>query len=262
MRSAGTSAPYNPPDAFAGQHALITGGGSGIGAACAKLLVAQGARVTITGRDEHKLAQTAEEIGTRWTAADVTDEGAVHRAFEQVRKASGPITILINNAGVADACPFVRMSPDFWSHIIQVNLTGVFLCTREVIRPMLDEGRGRIVNVASVASLEGGAYISAYSAAKHGVLGLTRSLAKEFAGKGVTVNAVCPAFVNTQIVTNAIENIVSKTGRSKHEALSEMLASAGQRRLLEPHEVAEVVIDLCQPTASHKNGRAIRLPED
>lgn len=240
---------------FEGKHALVTGGGSGIGAAIARVLVDKGAIVTIIGRNRDRLASTAADLGASVQVADVTDHGQVAAAFRAAESDHGAIGVLINNAGGAESTPFAKMSDDAWDRMLAVNLTGVYYCCREVVAGMLEQGGGCIVNVASVAGLHGAPYISAYCAAKHGVVGLTRALAAEFARKNITVNAVCPGYVDTDIVRNAIDNISKTTGRSKEEALAEIVKTNPQGRLIAPEEVADTVIWLCRQQSV--NGQAI-----
>jgi len=241
------------------QHALVTGGGSGIGAAIAAALAAQGARVTIVGRNEQRLSARAKELGVAHAVADVCDPDSITRAFDRASAQQGSISILVNNAGSAEARPFAKMDAAFWNQMIGVNLSGVYHCTRTVIAPMLAARGGRIINIASTAAQKGYAYVSAYSAAKHGVLGLTRSLALEYATKGITVNAVCPGYTNTDIVTQSIDKIVAATGRSRDEALADLVKSNPQGRLIEPGEVAEVVVWLCRQESSSITGQAISI---
>lgn len=231
---------------FDGKHAVVTGGGSGIGAAIAASLVSAGAAVTIMGRNDDKLRKVADDIGAARELADVTDRGQVVTAFASAVKNNGCVDILVNNAGMAQAVPFAKMQDELWDQTIAVNLTGVYNCTRAVTESMLAAGAGRIVNIASTAARTGFAYVAAYCAAKHGVLGLTRSLALEFAKKGITVNAVCPGYTNTDMVESAVENVIAKTGRTREQALAEILKSNPQGRLVEPEEVADAVIWLCQ----------------
>ncbi len=231
---------------FADRHAVVTGGGSGIGAAIAKALSAAGARVTLMGRDPDKLMAMAEELGAAYQAADVTDRDQLATAFAAAGKQHGTITILVNNAGAAEAAPFGKMDDELWDRLIAVNLTGVYNCTRAAINAMAEAGAGRVVNIASTAGLKGYAYVAAYCAAKHGVVGLTRALALEYAKKGVTVNAVCPGYTNTEIVAASLDKIVAATGRSRDEALAELVKVNPQRRLIEPEEVAATVMWLCQ----------------
>ena len=231
---------------FADRHAVVTGGGSGIGAAIAKAMSAVGARVTLMGRDPDKLLAMAEKLGTAYQAADVTDRDQLAIAFAAARKQHGTITILINNAGAAEAAPFGKMDDELWDRLIAVNLTGVYNGTRAAINAMAEAGAGRVINIASTTGLKGYAYVAAYCAAKHGVVGLTRALALEYAKKGVTVNAVCPGYTNTEIVAASLDKIVAATGRSRDEALAELVKVNPQRRLIEPEEVAATVMWLCQ----------------
>ncbi len=242
---------------FDEQHAIVTGGGSGIGAATAKALVDAGSRVTLIGRNPDRLTVKAEELGTQHQAADVTDRLQVAQAFAAAIKTNGPVTILVNNAGEAQSSAFGKMEDDLWDRMLAVNLTGVYNCTRAVIEEMLRAQSGRIVNIASTAALSGYAYVSAYCAAKHGVLGLTRALALEYARRGITVNAVCPGYTNTEIVAQSIENIVAATGRSRDEALAELVNVNPQQRLIEPGEVADSVLWICQQPSI--NGQAIAI---
>ncbi len=231
---------------FAEQHAVVTGGGSGIGAAIAKAMTEAGARVTLLGRNAERLRDKAQELGTESQVADVTDRGQVATAFAAATEQNGTVTILVNNAGAAEAMPFGKMDDALWDSLIAVNLTGVYNCTKAAIGAMAEAGSGRVVNIASTAALTGYAYVSAYCAAKHGVVGLTRALALEYARKGVTVNAVCPGYTNTEIIEKAIDKIVAATGRSRDEALAEMVKVNPQRRLIEPEEVAATVMWICQ----------------
>ncbi len=230
----------------ADRHAVVTGGGSGIGAAIAKALSAAGARVTLMGRDPDKLMAMAEELGAAYQAADVTDRDQLATAFAAAGKQHGTITILVNNAGAAEAAPFGKMDDELWDRLIAVNLTGVYNCTRAAINAMAEAGVGRVINIASTAGLKGYAYVAAYCAAKHGVVGLTRALALEYAEKGVTVNAVCPGYTNTEIVAASLDKIVAATGRSRDAALAELVKVNPPRRLIEPEEVAATVMWLCQ----------------
>jgi NAD(P)-dependent dehydrogenase (short-subunit alcohol dehydrogenase family) len=231
---------------FAAQHAVITGGGSGIGAAIAKAMAEAGARVTLLGRNAERLRNKAQELGIESQVTDVTDRGQVATAFAAAAEQNGTVTILVNNAGAAEAMPFGKMDDALWDSLIAVNLTGVYNCTKAAIGAMAEAGSGRVVNIASTAALTGYAYVSAYCAAKHGVVGLTRALALEYARKGVTVNAVCPGYTNTEIIEKAIDKIVAATGRSRDEALAEMINDNPQRRLIEPEEVAATVMWICQ----------------
>jgi NAD(P)-dependent dehydrogenase (short-subunit alcohol dehydrogenase family) len=231
---------------FTGQHAVVTGGGSGIGAAIAKTMSEAGSRVTLMGRNADKLKAKAAEIGTDFQVADVTDRVQVIKAFAAAAKQNDVVTILVNNAGAAAAVPFGKMDDELWDSLLAVNLTGVYNCTKASIPKMAEAGSGRVVNIASTAALTGYAYVSAYCAAKHGVIGFTRSLALEYAKKGVTVNAVCPGYTNTDIIEQSIDNIVAATGRSRDEALAELVKVNPQGRLIEPEEVAATVMWICQ----------------
>lgn len=248
------------------QHAFITGGGRGIGLACARALLAQGIHVTIAGRDlatlERAAAQLAAGAGSAGVALcvlDVTDEAAVHAAIGAAAQQLGPITILLNNAGQAQPAPFAKTTAAHWQHMLDVNLTGSFHCTQAVLPQMLEAGGGRIVNIASTAGLKGYKYVSAYVAAKHGLVGLTRALALELATKNITVNAVCPGYTETDIVQEAIANIVRKTGRSEEQARAELAAANPQQKLVQVEEVANAVAWLCQPASGAITGQSIAV---
>ncbi|MBM3521635.1 MAG: SDR family oxidoreductase, partial [Alphaproteobacteria bacterium] len=227
---------------LAGRHALVTGGGRGIGAAIAKALIAEGAAVTLLGRDSSVLARTAGETGAAFETGDVTDPASLARAFEAARLARGPIAILVNNAGQAASAPLVKTDDALWQRMIAVNLTGTFNAMRLALPAMITARWGRVVNVASTGGLTGYRYVSAYSAAKHGVVGLTRSAALEVAKSGVTVNAVCPGFTETDMASESIANIAAKTGRSQAEARAELERMNPQGRLVRPDEVAATVV--------------------
>src|SRR6185437_6547789 len=221
---------------FADRHAVVTGASRGIGSTIAAALAAQGARVSLMGRNADNLNTVATAIGGTSRAAalvtDVTNADSVSAAFEKARQQFGPVNILINNAGQATSAKFTDTDEALWNRIMGVNLTGTYLCARQAVPDMLRIGSGRIVNIASIAGLRGAAYISAYAASKHAVIGLTRSLALEFATKNITVNAVCPGYTDTDIVRDAIANIMRKTGRSEAEALEALVATNPQKRLI------------------------------
>jgi NAD(P)-dependent dehydrogenase (short-subunit alcohol dehydrogenase family) len=190
---------------------------------------------------------------------DVTSAASVAQAFAQARARFGAVAILVNNAGQATSAPFLKIDDDHWQRMLAVNLTGTWHCMQEALPAMLDAGWGRIVNVASTAGLTGYAYVAAYCAAKHGVVGLTRAVALEVAARGVTVNAVCPGYTDTDIVRDAVANIVARTGRSAPQAQAELAAANPQGRLVQPGEVADSVAWLCGPAASAINGQAIAV---
>jgi len=246
-----------------GRHALVTGAGRGIGAAIAAALAARGARLTLLGRTRATLEATATQLPPQsvrhLAACDVVDEQQVSAAVAAARDVQGPIDILVNNAGQARSAPFLKTDLATWRATLDVNLTGVFLCTRACLPDMLASGRGRIVNIASVAGLTGHPYIAAYCASKHGVIGLTRALARELAPKDITVNAVCPGYTDTDMVRQAVANIRAKTGRTEAEAIAALTERNPQRRLVSPAEVAATVLWLCLPGAESVTGQSITL---
>jgi NAD(P)-dependent dehydrogenase (short-subunit alcohol dehydrogenase family) len=248
---------------LAGQHAVVTGASRGIGAAIAEALAAEGARVSLLGRDEARLQQQSNDLGGVGRAVpitvDVTSADSVRSAFAAARRHFGPVHVLVNNAGQAASAKFTDTDEAQWTRLMAVNVNGVYLCTREALPDMLHNGFGRIVNVASVAGLQGGAYISAYSASKHAVIGLTRSLGIELAGTNITVNAVCPGFTDTDIVREAVANIASKTGCSESDALQRLVAKNPQRRLIKPQEVAHAVLWLCRPGTESMTGQSLAV---
>lgn len=241
-----------------GAHAIITGGGTGIGAAIAKALASEGARVSLLGRREAPLREVVADIGDQAFVAtcDVTDQPQVDAAFAAARDRHGAIDILVNNAGAATTAPFVRLDFEAWRSTMAVNCDGVFHCTKAVIDEMVEAASGRIVTVASVAGLHGVAYASPYSAAKHAAVGLMRSIALEMAGKGVTANAVCPGFVDTEMFARSVAIIREKTGRSAEEARAELARLNPSGRVIAPEEVATEVMALVR---SNRNGEAVEI---
>lgn len=249
--------------ALVGKHAVVTGGATGIGYAIAQALLAQGIKVTITGRTEANLQTAVQQLSEagliQAVVMDVSDSTSVTTGFAQAVEQFGTVDILINNAGQASSAPFLKTTETQWQQMLAVNLTGTFLCTQQALPAMLSQSWGRIVNVVSTAGLKGYAYVAAYAAAKHGVIGLTKSLALEVAQKGVTVNAVCPGYTETDIVRDAIANIMTKTGRSEQQACAELAAGNPQKRLIQPEEVADAVLWLCSPASASQNGQAIAV---
>lgn len=244
------------------RHAIVTGGGRGIGAAIAETLVGLGARITLMGRDLEALEREADRIADAGGAAaavrcDVTDEASVEEAFAAAVKLNGPAWALVNNAGQSASEPFVHTERELWDRMISANLTSVYLCTRRVLPALLEANAGRIVNVASTAGLRGYKRVAAYTAAKHGVVGLTRALALETARTGVTVNAVCPGYTDTEMARQGIAALVSARGIGETEARAMLTRGIPRGTLIEPAEVANAVAWLCSPGASAVTGQAI-----
>lgn len=244
---------------FDGRHALITGGGSGIGAAAARMLASQGARVSLLGRRAGPIEAVAAETGGTAIACDLTDRDTMAAAFDAARAANGPFDFVILNAGIGDSAPFARTSRAMFDAIIATNLTAVFDGAQLALPDLLGGADKRLIVVASVAGLRGGAYAAPYVASKHGVVGLVKSLALEFAKTNLTVNAVCPSFVDTPMVDDSAARISRVTKRSDDESRAALAALNANGRLITAEEVASSIVNLCLPLSRSINGALVTI---
>lgn len=251
---------------LAGRHAIVTGAALGVGAAIAGRLAAAGATVSVMAQDEAQILSRAEQIAAdhgvaaHGIVAEVTDEQDIRRGIREAISRGGAPAILVNNAGRPDhPTPFLDESGDTWQRTLSANLTGVVACTQEVLPAMIETGYGRIISLASTAGLKGYSELTAYCAAAHAVVGLTRALALEVAGKGVTVNALCPGYVDTGLTAKAIDKLMNTMGGTRDEALAALVSANPQARLIDPEELAETALWLCLPTSASVTGQAIAI---
>jgi NAD(P)-dependent dehydrogenase (short-subunit alcohol dehydrogenase family) len=245
-----------------GRHAVVTGGGRGIGFAIAEALARRGANVTIMGRNRSRLDERVADLSKFGTqiiaeAVDVTDPTAIETAFASSRRRLGSPSILVNNAGIARSAPFAKTTLALWQEVLATDLTGAFLCIGQVLPGMINGDYGRIVNIASTAGVTGISYCTAYCSAKHGLIGMTRALAREVAKTPVTVNAVCPGYTDTDLTQGTMDHITSKTGKDRNAVLAQFVANNPQGRLIQPCEVAETVAWLCMPSSASITGQSI-----
>jgi NAD(P)-dependent dehydrogenase (short-subunit alcohol dehydrogenase family) len=247
------------PDWLEGRHALITGGGTGIGASCATHLNAAGAKVTVLGRRAEPLEKIRNIVNGTAVQADVTDRAQIDRAFDEARAVNGPIEMLVVNAGIADSAPFAKTTRESWDRIIATNLTAAFDCAQAALSDLLASENGRLIFVASVASLRGVPYAAHYAASKHGLLGLMRSMALEFAKTKLTVNAVCPGYVESPMTSASIARVMDKTGRSEEQARAAIEGQNASGRLVHSDTIGTMIMTLCLPQSQDVNGAAITI---
>ena len=245
--------------ALEGRHALITGGGTGIGAAAAIALGNAGAQLSLLGRRMAPIQHTAVRTGGTAFQCDVTKAGAIEGAFDEARAVNGPIDLLVVNAGIAESAPFHKMTRESWDRIIATNLTAAFECARAAIGDLLKSDNGRLVFIASVASIRGVPYAAHYAASKHGLLGLSRSLAAEYAKTNLTVNAVCPGYVDTPMTDQSVARVSEITGRSEADSRGVITNMNASGRLVDPDAIANIVLMLCLPLSRDINGAAITI---
>ena len=248
-----------PNNWLEGRHALVTGGGTGIGAAAATHLHAAGAKISLLGRRLEPLQRIAGIVGGAAAPCDVSDRASIERAYAEARAANGPIEMLIVNAGIAESAPFGKMTRDSWDRIIAVNLTGAFDCAQAALPDLLASENGRLMFVASVASLRGVPYAAHYAASKHGLLGLMRSLSAEFAKTKLTVNAVCPGYVDTPMTDQSIARVSEITGRSEEQSRGAITNMNASGRLVDPDGIATMILTLCLPQSRDINGAAVTI---
>lgn len=242
-----------------GRHALITGGGTGIGAATAEHLHAAGARVSLLGRRIEPLLDVARDTNGLAVQCDVTNPDSIHRAFDEARTKNGLVDLLIVNAGIAESAPFHKMTRESWDRIISVNLTGAFDTVQAALPDLLKAEDARVVFIASVASLRGVPYAAHYAASKHGLLGLMRSMAAEYAKSKMTVNAVCPGYVDTPMTDQSVARVSQITGRGEGDARSAITNMNASGRLVDPQAIANLVLTLCLPLSRDINGAAVTI---
>lgn len=247
------------PQAMQGQHVVITGGGTGVGEEIAQGFAQAGAAVTILGRRRAPLQEVAQRIGAQAESADVTDRSSLDAALNRAREVHGPVSVAIANAGAADSAPFAKMRVEDFQSSLDVNLLGVFNLWQASLPDMLARGGGRMIAVASTAGLKGYPYVSQYCAAKHGVVGLTRALALELGAKKITVNAICPGFIETPLLEKSIGKIMASTGMTDAEARASLVKGNPQKRFVQTSEVAGAALWLCSPAAFSVNGHALAL---